>query len=187
MDSMNTMDTKQATITRQITVGETDYQCAKKIVRLVREFDYFQQHLPIEGTTEEDRAAICDKFFSTFISREAFKKLLGQYSQAEGYVDAIMKRLPLDMWIILKTYFDVTEEPSELPTWYITKAYMLLAALSAFDLDNYMYGLRSSVMMPFKDLIEILLTHYEKLSLFKQPTPSTTEEEVKEDPIITEI
>lgn len=187
MDSMNTMDTKQVTIARQITVGETDYQCAKKIVRLVREFDYLQQHLPIEGTTEEDRAAICDKFFSTFISREAFKKLLGQYSQAEGYVDAIMKRLPLDMWIILKTYFDVTEEPSELPTWYITKAHMLLAALSMFNLDNYTYSLQSSMVMPFKDLIEILLTHYENLSLFKHLTPSTTEEEVKEEPIITEI
>lgn len=187
MENMNTMDTKQATFARQITVGETDYQCAKKIVRLVREFDYFQQHLPIEGTTEEDRAAICDKFFSTFISQEAFKKLLGQYSQAEGYVDAIMKRLPHDMWIILWTYFDVTEEPSELPTWYITKAHMLLAALSVFNLDNYTYGLQSSMVMPFKDLIEILLTHYENLSLFKHLTPSTTEEEVKEEPIITEI
>ena len=173
--------------TRQITVGEADYQCAKKIVRLVREFDYLQQHFPKEGTTEEDRAAICDKFFSTFISQEAFKKLLGQYSQAEGYVDAIMKRLPRDMWTILLTYFDVTEEPSELPTWYITKAYMLLAALSAFDLDNYVYSLQSSVVMPFKDLIEILLTHYENLSLFKQLPSSTTKEEVKEEPIITEI
>lgn len=181
MDNMNTMDT------RQITVGETDYQCAKKIVRLVREFDYLQQHFPKEGITEEDRAAICDKFFSTFISQETFKKLLGQYSQAEGYVDAIMKRLPRDMWTILLTYFDVTEEPSELPTWYITKAHMLLAALSVFDLDNYVYGLHSSMLMPFKDLIEILLTHYENLSLFKQPAPSTTKEEVKEEPIITEI
>lgn len=181
------MDTKQATIARQITVGETDYQCAKKIVRLVREFDYLQQHLPIEGTTEEDRAAICDKFFNTFISREAFKKLLGQYSQAEGYVDAIMKRLPLDMWIILNAYFDITEEPSELPMWYITKAYMLLAALSVFNLDNYTYGLQSSALMLFKDLIKILLTHYENLSLFKRPAPSTTEEEVKEEPIITEV
>lgn len=183
----NTTDTKQVTLARQITVKETDYQCAKKIVRLVREFDYLQQHFPKEGTTEEERVAICDKFFSTFISQEAFKKLLGQYSQAEGYVDAIMKRLPHDMWIILLTYFDVTEEPSELPTWYITKAYMLLAALSAFDLDNYVYGLQSSVLMPFKDLIEILLTHYENLSFFKQPAPSTTKEEVKEEPIITEI
>lgn len=187
MDNMNTMDTKQVAFAKQITVGEADYQCAKKIVRLVREFDYFQQHLPKEGTTEEDRAAICDKFFSTFISQEAFKKLLGQYSQAEGYADAIMKRLPRDMWIILWTYFDVTEEPSELPTWYITKAYMLLAALSVFDLDNYVYGLHSSMMMPFRDLIEILLTRYEDLSVFKQPTPSTTKEEVKEEPIITEI
>lgn len=187
MDNMNTMDTKQPSVTRQITVGEADYQCAKKIVRLVREFDYLQQHLPKEGTTEEDRAAICDKFFSTFISQEAFKKLLGQYSQAEGYVDAIMKRLPHDMWIILNIYFDVTEEPSELPTWYITKAYMLLAALSVFDLDNYVYGLHSSMMMPFKDLIEILLTHYENLSLFKHLPSSTTKEEVKEEPIITEI
>ena len=175
------------TSTRQITVEEADYQCAKKIVRLVREFDYLEQHLPIEGATEEDRAAICDKFFSTFISREAFKKLLGQYSQAEGYVDAIMKRLPRDMWIILLTYFDVTEEPSELPTWYVTKAHMLLAALSVFDLDNYKYGLRSSVMMPFKDLIEILLTHYENLSLFKQPVPSTAKEDDNAGPIITEI
>ena len=173
--------------TRQIAVKETDYQCAKKIVRLVREFDYLQQNFPKEGTAEEDRAAICDKFFSTFISQEAFKKLLGQYSQAEGYVDAIMKRLPRDMWTILLTYFDVTEEPSELPTWYITKAHMLLAALSAFDLDNYVYGLQSSVVMPFKGLIEILLTHYENLSLFKQPAPSTTKEEVKEEPIITEV
>lgn len=181
------MDTKQATIARQITVGETDYQCAKKIVRLVREFDYLQQHLPTEGTTEEECAAICDKFFNTFISREAFEKLLGQYSQAEGYVDAIMKRLPHDMWIILLTYFDVTEEPSELPTWYITKAYMLLAALSVFNLDNYVYGLQSSVVMPFKDLIEILLTRYKNLSLFKNPAPSITEEEVKEEPIITEV
>lgn len=181
------MDTKQPTVTRQIAVGETDYQCAKKMVRLVREFDYLQQHLPKEGTTEEERAAICDKFFSTFISQEAFKKLLGQYSQAEGYVDAIMKRLPHDMWIILNIYFDVTEEPSELPTWYITKAYMLLAALSVFDLDNYAYDLKSSVVMPFKDLIEILLTHYENLSLFKQPVPSTTKEEAKEEPIITEV
>lgn len=181
MDNMNTMDT------RQITVGETDYQCAKKMVRLVREFDYLQQHFPKEGTTEEERAAICDKFFSTFISQEAFKKLLGQYSQAEGYVDAIMKRLPRDMWTILLTYFDVIEEPSELPTWYTTKAHMLLAALSVFDLDNYKYGLHSSMMMPFKDLIEILLTHYENLSLFKQPAPPTTKEEVKEEPIITEI
>lgn len=181
------MDMKQATIARQITVGETDYQRAKKIVRLVREFDYLQQHLPIEGTTEEDRAAICDKFFNTFISREAFKKLLGQYSQAEGYVDAIMKRLPLDMWIILNAYFDITEEPSELPMWYITKAYMLLAALSVFNLDNYVYGLQSSVVMPFKDLIEILLTRYKNLSLFKNPAPSITEEEVKEEPIITEV
>ncbi len=186
MDNMNTMDTKQVAFARQITVGEADYQCAKKIVRLVREFDYFQQHLPIEGTTEKDREAICNKFFSTFISREAFEKLLGQYSQAEGYVDAIMKRLPLDMWIILNAYFDVTEEPSELPMWYTTKAHMLLAALSAFDLDNYKYGLQSSVLMPFKDLIEILLTHYENLSLFKHLTP-TTKEEVKEEPIITEI
>ena len=135
MDNMNTMDTKQSTVTRQITVKETDYQCAKKIVRLVREFDYLQQHLHIEGATEKDRAAICDKFFSTFISQEAFKKLLGQYSQAEGYVDAIVERLPRDMWIILNVYFDVAEEPSELPTWYITKAHMLLAALSAFDLE----------------------------------------------------
>ena len=184
---MNTMDTKQPTVTRQIAVKETDYQCAKKIVRLVREFDYLQQHFPKEGTTEEDRAAICDKFFSTFISQEAFKKLLGQYSQAEGYVDAIMKRLPHDMWIILLTYFDVTEEPSELPTWYITKAYMLLAALSVFDLDNDVYGLHSSMMMPFKDLIEILLMRYEELSLFKHLPSSTTKEEVKEEPIITEI
>lgn len=187
MDNMNTMDTKQVALARQITVKETDYQCAKKIVRLVREFDYLQQHLPIEGATEEDRAAICDKFFSTFISQETFKKLLGQYSQAEGYVDAIMKRLPRDMWIILLTYFDVTEEPSELPTWYITKAHMLLAALSVFDLDNYAYSLQSSVLMPFKDLIEILLTHYENLSLFKHLPSSTTKEEVKEEPIITEI
>lgn len=184
---MDTMDTKQPTITRQIIVGETDYQCAKKIVRLVREFDYLEQHLPIEGVTEEDRAAICDKFFNTFISREAFKKLLGQYPKAEGYVDAIMKRLPRDMWIILSIYFDVTEEPSEMPTWYTTKAYMLLAALSVFDLDNYRYGLQSSVLMPFKDLIEILLTHYENLSLFKHLTPSTAKEEVKEEPIIIEI
>lgn len=175
------------TRTRQITVGETDYQCAKKIVRLVREFDYLQQHLPIEIATEEDKVAICDKFFSTFISQEAFKKLLGQYSQAEGYVDAIMKRLPHDMWIILSCYFDVTEEPSEMPTWYITKAHMLLAALSVFNLDNYKYGLQSSMIMPFKDLIETLLTHYENLSLFKQPAPSTVEEEIKEGPIITEI
>lgn len=187
MDNMNTMDTKQVAFARQITVGEADYQCAKKIVRLVREFDYFQQHLPKEGSTVEDREAICDKFFNTFISQEAFKKLLGQYSQAEGYVDAIMKRLPRDMWIILNIYFDVAEEPSELPMWYTTKAYMLLAALSVFDLDKYVYGLQSSMMMPFKDLIEILLTHYEKLSLFKQPTLSTTKEEVKEEPIITEI
>ena len=186
MDNMNTMDTKQPTVTRQIAVKETDYQCAKKIVRLVREFDYLQQHLPIEGATEEDRAAICDKFFSTFISQEAFKKLLGQYSQAEGYVDAIMKRLPRDMWTILNIYFNIAEEPSELPMWYITKAHMLLAALSVFDLDNYVYSLQSSVVMPFKDLIEILLTHYENLSLFKQPAPSTTEE-VKEEPIITEV
>ena len=173
--------------TRQIVVKETDHQCAKKIVRLVREFDYLQQNFPKEGTTEEERAAICDKFFSTFISQEAFKKLLGQYSQAEGCVDAIMKRLPRDMWIFLLTYFDVAEEPSELPMWYITKAYMLLAALSVFELDNYVYGLQSSVVMPFKDLIEILLTHYENLSLFKQPAPSTTKEEVKEEPIITEV
>ena len=179
--------TKQPAVTRQIAVKETDYQCAKKIVRLVREFDYLQQHFPKEGTAEEDRAAICDKFFSTFISQEAFKKLLGQYSQAEGYVDAIMKRLPRDIWTILLTYFDVTEEPSELPMWYITKAHMLLAALSAFDLDNYVYSLQSSVVMPFKDLIEILLTHYENLSLFKQPALSTTKEEVKEEPIITEV
>lgn len=181
------MDTKQPTVTRQITVGETDYQCAKKIVRLVREFDYLQQHLPIEGATEEDRAAICDKFFSTFISQEAFKKLLGQYSQAEGYVDAIMKRLPHDMWIILNIYFNIAEEPSELPMWYITKAYMLLAALSVFDLDNYVYGLQSSVAMPFKDLIEILLTRYEDLSVFKRLPPSATKEGAKEEPIITEI
>lgn len=185
---MNTMDTKQPTITRQITVKETDYQCAKKIVRLVREFDYLQQHFPKEGITVEDREAICDKFFSTFISQEAFKKLLEQYSQADGYVDAIMKRLPRDMWIFLLTYFDVTEEPSELPTWYITKAHMLLAALSVFDLDNYGYSLQFSVTMPFRDLIEILLTHYEKLSLFKKPlTPATMKEEVKEEPIITEV
>ena len=187
MDNMNTMDTKQPTVIKPIAVKETDYQCAKKIVRLVREFDYLQQHLPIEEATEEDRAAICDRFFSTFISQEAFKKLLGQYSQAEGYVDAIMKRLPHDMWIILNIYFNIAEEPSELPMWYITKAYMLLAALSAFDLDNYVHNLQSSVVMPFKDLIEILLTHYENLSLFKQPAPSTTKEEVKEEPIITEI
>ena len=183
----NMVDTKQVVLARQITVGEADYQCAKKIVRLVREFDYLQQHLPKEGTTVEDREAICDKFFSTFISQETFKKLLGQYSQAEGCVDAIMKRLPRDMWIILNIYFDVAEEPSEMPMWYTTKAYMLLAALSAFDLDNYVYGLQPSMMMPFKDLIEILLTHYENLSLFKQPTPSTAKEEVKEEPIITEI
>ena len=183
----NMVDTKQVAFARQITVGETDYQCAKKIVRLVREFDYLQQHFPKEGTTEEERAAICDKFFSTFISQEMFKKLLGQYSQAEGYVDAIMKRLPRDMWIILNIYFDVAEEPSEMPMWYTTKAHMLFAALSVFELDNYVYGLRSSVTMPFKDLIEILLTHYEKLSLFKQPAPPTTKEEVKEEPIITEI
>ena len=116
---ISSIDIKQPTVTRQIAVKETDYQCAKKIVRLVREFDYLQQHLPIEGATEEDRAAICDKFFSTFISQEAFKKLLGQYSQAEGYVDAIMKRLPHDMWTILNIYFDVAEEPSELPMWYM--------------------------------------------------------------------
>ena len=184
---MNTMDTKQPTVTRQIAVKETEYQCAKKIVRLVREFDYLQQHVPKEGTTEEDRAAICDKFFSTFISQETFKKLLGQYSQAEGYVDAIMKRLPHDMWIILNIYFDVAEEPSEMPMWYTTKAHMLFAALSVFDLDNYAYDLKSSVVMPFKDLIEILLTHYENLSLFKHLPSSTTKEEVKEEPIITEI
>lgn len=187
MDTTNTMDTKQVTLARQITVGEADYQCAKKIVRLVREFDYLQQHLPKEGTTEEDRAAIYDKFFSTFISQEAFKKLLGQYSQADGCVDAIMKRLPRDMWIILLTYFDVTEEPSELPTWYITKAHMLLAALSVFDLDNYVYGLQSSMMKPFKDLVEILLAHYENLSLFKHLSSSAMKEETKEEPIITEI
>ena len=98
-----------------------------------------------------------------------------------------MKRLPHDMGIILNLYFNIAEEPSELPMWYITKAHMLLAALSAFDLDNYVYNLQSSVAMPFKDLIEILLTHYENLSLFKQPAPSTTKEEVKEEPIITEI
>ena len=184
---ISSLDIKQPTVTRQIAVKETDYQCAKKIVRLVREFDYLQQHFPKEGTTEEDRAAICDKFFSIFISQEAFKKLLGQYSQAEGYVDAIMKRLPRDMWIILNIYFDVAEEPSEMPMWYTTKAHMLFAALSVFELDNYVYGLRSSVTMPFKDLIEILLTHYEKLSLFKQPIPSTAKEEVKKEPIITEI
>ena len=91
------------------------------------------------------------------------------------------------MWTILNIYFDVAEEPSELPMWYITKAYMLFAALSAFDLDNYVHNLQSSVVMPFKDLIEILLTHYENLSLFKQPAPSATKEEVKEEPIITEI
>ena len=187
MNNMNTMDTKQVAFARQITVKETDYQYAKKIVRLVREFDYLQQHFPKEGTTEEDRAAICDKFFSTFISQETFKKLLGQYSQAEGYVDAIMKRLPRDMWTVLLTYFDVTEEPSELPTWYITKAYMLLAALSVFDLDNDVYGLHSSMMMPFKDLIEILLIRYEELSLFKHLPSSTAKEEVKEEPIITEV
>lgn len=176
------------TMTRQITVGETDYQCAKKIVRLVREFDYLQQHLSTDGTTEEEWAAICDKFFNTFISREAFEKLLGQYSQADGYVDAIMKRLPRDMWIFLLTYFDVAEEPSELPMWYITKAHMLFAALSVFDLDNYGYSLQFAVTMPFRDLIKTLLTHYEKLSLFKKPlTPAITKEEVKEEPIITEI
>lgn len=72
--------------------------------------------------------------------------------------------------------------------WYITKTYMLLAALSVFDLDNYGYSLQFSVTMPFGDLIEILLTHYEKLSLFKKPlTPATTKEEVKEEPIITEV
>ena len=173
--------------TRQIAVKETDYQCAKKIVRLVREFDYLQQNFPKEGITEEERAAICDKFFSTFIAQEAFKKLLGQYSQAEGDVDAIMKRLPHDMWIILNIYFNIAEEPSELPMWYITKAHMLLAALSVFDLDNYVYGLQSSVVMPFKDLIEILLTHYENLSLFKHLPSSTTKEEVKEESIITEV
>ena len=173
--------------TRQIAVKETDYQCAKKIVRLVREFDYLQQNFPKEGITEEERAAICDKFFSTFIAQEAFKKLLGQYSQAEGYVDVIMKRLPHDMWIILNIYFNIAEEPSELPMWYITKAHMLLAALSVFDLDNYVYSLQSSVVMPFKDLIEILLTHYENLSLFKHLPSSTTKEEAKEEPIITEI
>ena len=175
------------TTTRQITVGKTDYQYAKKIVRLVREFDYLHQHCFVEGTTAEDSAAICDKFFSTFISPKTFKKLLGQYPRAEGYVDAIMERLPRDLWIILLTYFDVAEEPSELPMWYITKTYMLLAALSVFDLDNYGYSLQFSVTMPFRDLIKTLLTHYEKLSLFKQPIPSTTEEEVKEEPIITEI
>lgn len=176
------------TTTRQIIVGETDYQYAKKIVRLVREFDDFRQRCLVEGTTVEDREAICDKFFSTLISQEAFKKLLEQYSQADGYVDAIMKRLPRDMWIFLLTYFDVAEEPSELPMWYITKAYMLLAALSVFDLDNYGYSLQFSVTMPFRDLIEILLTHYEKLSLFKKTlTPATTKEEVKEEPIITEV
>jgi hypothetical protein len=176
------------TTTRQIIIGETDYQYAKKIVRLVREFDDFRQRRLVEGTTVEDREAICDKFFSTLISQEAFKKLLEQYSQADGYVDAIMKRLPRDMWIFLLTYFDVAEEPSELPMWYITKAYMLLAALSVFDLDNYGYSLQFSVTMPFRDLIEILLTHYEKLSLFKKPlTPATTKEEVKEEPIITEV
>ena len=187
MRRLNTMDTKQPTVTRQIAVKETDYQCAKKIVRLVREFDYLQQHFPKEGTTEEERAAICDKFFSTFISQEMFKKLLGQYSQAEGYVDAIMKRLPRDMWTILNIYFNIAEEPSELPMWYITKVHMLLAALSVFDLDNYVYSLQSSVVMPFKDLIEILLTHYENLSLFKHLPSSTTKEEVKEEPIITEV
>lgn len=91
------------------------------------------------------------------------------------------------MWIILLTYFDVTEEPSELPTWYITKAHMLLAALSVFDLNNYVYDLQHSVMMPFKDLIEILLERYENLSLFKHLSPSATKEGVKEEPIITEI
>ena len=156
-------------------------------MRLVREFDYLQQNFPKEGITEEERAAICDKFFSTFISQEAFKKLLGQYSQAEGYVDAIMKRLPHDMWIILNIYCNIAEEPSELLMWYITKAHMLLAALSVFDLDNHVYSLQSSVLMPFKDLIEILLTHYENLSLFKHLPSSTTKEEVKEEPIITEV
>ena len=184
---MNTMDTQQTTVTRQITVEETKYQCAKKIVRLVREFDYLHQHCLVEGTTAEDRAAICDKFFSTFISPKTFKKLLGQYPRAEGYVDAIMERLPRDLWIILLIYFDVAEEPSELPMWYITKAYMLRAALSAFDLGDRAYGLQSSVMMPFKDLIEVLLTHYEKLSLFKLLTPAITKEEVTAEPIITEI
>ena len=183
----NTMDTKQPTVTRQITVGETDYQCAKKIVRLVREFDDLQQRLPIEGLTEKDRAAICDKFFSTFISQEAFKKLLGQYSQARGYVDAIMKRLPRDMWIILNIYFDIAEEPSKLPMWYVTKAHMLLAALSVFNLDNCVYDLQHSVMKPFKDLVEILLAHYENLSLFKHLSSSAMKEETKEEPIITEI
>ena len=64
---------------------------------------------------------------------------------------------------------------------------VLFAALSAFDLDNYVYGLQSSMLMPFKDLIEILLTHYENLSLFKHLPSSTAKEEVKEEPIITEI
>lgn len=175
------------TSTRQITVEEMDYQCAKKIVRLVREFDYLRQHLPDVAPSQKEQAAVCDKFFNTFISREAFKKLLGQYPQAKGFVDEIMKRLPLDLWVILRIYFNVIEEPSELPMWYLTRTHMLFAALSVFKLDNTMYGLQTALMMPFKDIIEILLAHYDNLSLLRQFYDDTSSITENEGPIITEI
>lgn len=174
------------TSTRQITVDEADYLRAKKIHRLVQEFDYFRVNLPKDGTTEEDRVAICNKFFDTLISREAFKKLLAQYPQTGGIVDGLMDRLRDDMWIFLTTYFDVAEEPSEVPMWYLTRTHMLFAALSVFKLDNEMYGLRAALMMPFKDIIEIMLKHYDNL-LQKELPNGVTSAVVDEGPIITEI
>lgn len=175
------------TMTRQITVGETDYQCAKKIVRLVREFEHLRHHMPDIAPSKEEQVAVCNKFFNTLISREAFKELLGQHPKAEGRVDEIMEMLSRDMWVFLKFYFDVAEEPSELPMWYVTKDHLLLGALSVFNLDNYGHGPQSSVMRPFKDIIEIILQQYDSFLLLKQFYDDTSSITENEEPIITEI
>lgn len=158
-------------------------QQVKQILSLVREFDHLKQEMPQSGVTEEDRAAICNKFFNTLISREAFTKLLRQYPQASNIADGLISRLPNDMWVFLTMYFSVAEEPSELPMWYVTKSQVLYTALAALR-DGYTHSLPLAIEMPFKDIIEIMLTHYDNL-LQKELIASAYV--VDEGPIITEI
>lgn len=160
-------------------------QQVKQILSLVREFDHLKQEMPQSGVTEEDRTAICNKFFDTLISREAFKKLLSRYSQVSNIVDGLVSRLPNDMWIFLTIYFAVAEEPSELPMWYVTKSQMLYMALAALT-DGYTHSLPSTIAMPFKDIIEIMVTHYDKLLQKEFPNRVASADD-DEGPIITEI
>lgn len=91
--------------------------------------------------------------------------------------------MPNDMWVFLTIYFSVAEEPSELPMWYVTKSQVLYTALAALR-DGYTHSLPLAIVMPFKDIIEIMLTHYDNL-LQKELIAST--HVVDKGPIITEI